>query len=277
MRGSEGTLSRTIENFDKRSSAEKQGLRINDVVMSVDGKNVLSLKDMLNILKDKKPGDTVKVKVDRAGKEYAYDVKLITRPVDSRYKSVRGYVQSRNGGGIIEGTWGRYWSDDTLPCEWQPAKPLDGAFDSEYEEFEYTVPEILKEGNYVIEIKSLNEAGEKDAVYSSARFTIDNGPPAAPKNLTGRREFAYVTLYWDGNAEGDLAGYNLYRKDSGEYKLLATLSESSLFYMDLAVKKHKRYSYKLKAFDNMNSESGYSNSCSFEAYEPVKKTSPPRR
>lgn len=263
MYASEGKLSCKIKYFDKKSNAKKEGLRINDIITSIDGRDVHNLQDILITLKSKNPNDVVKVKVFRDSKEYTYNVTLINNPTDSKYKKVRGRVQSFNNGGKIVRVWGRYGGDKMLRSSWTLCNPLDGAFDSKNEEYEYTVPEILGDGNYIIEIKSLNKVGEKDAVYSSIRFKVETGPPSAPKNLTGRRETWYIRLDWKENKERDLAEYRLYRKDDGEYKLLATLSDAMTYYFDTTIQKSKHYFYKLTAFDKSNNESGYLNFCSF--------------
>jgi len=90
--------------------------------------------------------------------------------INERRPSVRGFVTST--GGNITGVWGRYASQTA--STWTLAIPVDGAFDSVSEEFIYAPGEDLEDGEHYIEIKSLNEQGEKDAVYSKFYFTVSN-------------------------------------------------------------------------------------------------------
>ncbi|RLD17387.1 MAG: hypothetical protein DRI36_03955 [Caldiserica bacterium] len=79
--------------------------------------------------------------------------------ISNNQPSVSGSVTST--GGNITGVYGRYGSGRS---SWMLATPVDGTFDSPYEEFVYTVLGPLLDGEHIIEIKSLNEVGEKDAV-----------------------------------------------------------------------------------------------------------------
>ena len=63
----------TVEEF---SSAEKAGLKIGDVILAIDGKEVKTM-DELNELKNKHSiGDTIKIKYSRNGEEKEVDLTL---------------------------------------------------------------------------------------------------------------------------------------------------------------------------------------------------------
>lgn len=61
------------------SPAGKAGLKGGDVMVKFDGKDITSLADYAFVLRQKKPGDVVRVVVQRAGKEVAVDVTLEAR------------------------------------------------------------------------------------------------------------------------------------------------------------------------------------------------------
>ena len=58
---------------------------------------------------------------------------------------------------------------------WQPAIPVDGAFDSPNEAFTIQISTELTDGEHIIKIKSLNEVGEKDAVREKVEKGSGNG------------------------------------------------------------------------------------------------------
>jgi S1-C subfamily serine protease len=51
-----------------------------DIITEIDGKAVKTVQDIVSVVDAKKPGDTVKVKVHRDGKDRTLDVKLAQRP-----------------------------------------------------------------------------------------------------------------------------------------------------------------------------------------------------
>mgnify|MGYP004521878847 CR=1 FL=1 len=72
-----GIYIKTIEDF---SAGEKAGLKIGDVIIEADGTKITTM-DELNEIKNKKQiGDTIKLKVYRAGKEKTITVTLQEQP-----------------------------------------------------------------------------------------------------------------------------------------------------------------------------------------------------
>jgi membrane-associated protease RseP (regulator of RpoE activity) len=61
------------------SPADLAGLRGGDLLVEFDGKPVSNLEDYTYLLRSKKPGDVVRVKVRRAGQEVTAEVKLAER------------------------------------------------------------------------------------------------------------------------------------------------------------------------------------------------------
>lgn len=68
-----------ISGFADNSSAKASGLKEGDVVVKIDDHTINSSTALTEYIGLKRPGDQVKVTVDRGGKEYTYDVVLKSR------------------------------------------------------------------------------------------------------------------------------------------------------------------------------------------------------
>lgn len=90
----------------------------------------------------------------------------------------------------------------------------------------------------------------------------DTIAPAAPQNLliTGTSN-GHIAMSWDGNAEGDLAGYELYREDTTVpgFSKIASVDASTTSYSDTAVATDGNYNYYVVAFDSSFNRSTASN------------------
>ncbi|MEA2185198.1 MAG: hypothetical protein QOK16_209 [Solirubrobacteraceae bacterium] len=62
------------------SPADSGGVRIGDVIVKVDGKDVAAPEDIATAIEDRKPGDDVHIEVQRAGGRQSVGVTLGTRP-----------------------------------------------------------------------------------------------------------------------------------------------------------------------------------------------------
>ena len=65
-----------VDQIDKTSSAQKSGVKVGDVIIGVNGKEVKSSPELLGIIAEKSPGDKIKLTVDRKGKKLDFDVTL---------------------------------------------------------------------------------------------------------------------------------------------------------------------------------------------------------
>lgn len=86
-----------IYSFTDDSLADEAGLEIGDVITSVDGTEVDSYDDVVEQLKDKKPGDKVKIGYERNGEKGEAEVELIDRNSsdsnsDSPFSSSKGQM-----------------------------------------------------------------------------------------------------------------------------------------------------------------------------------------
>jgi serine protease Do len=64
-----------------KGPASEAGLQRNDVIRKIDGNPVKDNQDLLAMIASRKPGETVKLEILRAGETMKVDVKLTTRPV----------------------------------------------------------------------------------------------------------------------------------------------------------------------------------------------------
>lgn len=69
-----------VNEVSADSAAEKAGLKTDDVIKSISGKDVSKLKDLLELLKDKEPKDEVVIKIRRKDKELDFTLELMARP-----------------------------------------------------------------------------------------------------------------------------------------------------------------------------------------------------
>ena len=101
----------------------------------------------------------------------------------------------------------------------------------------------------------------------------DTTPPDAPTGLAATPGDAMVSLDWDDNAEGDLAGYNVYRSTtSGSgYGLLNGSLLTSSDYIDNSVTNDTTYYYVVTAEDTSANESTAS---SEDSATPTASTDP---
>jgi serine protease Do len=65
-----------ITDVDDESPAEKAGLKENDVISEIDGKEIKDVDDLRNKIKDIKEGDSYKIKYKRDGKSQTAEVKI---------------------------------------------------------------------------------------------------------------------------------------------------------------------------------------------------------
>jgi len=65
-----------VRNVKENSAAEEAGLKADDVIIAADGVDTKTTPELQEMIGKKNPGDIVKVKVIREGKEKLFDVKL---------------------------------------------------------------------------------------------------------------------------------------------------------------------------------------------------------
>jgi S1-C subfamily serine protease len=83
-----------VESVQDDSPAEKAGLRVGDIVLSVDGKDVTSSMDLRQALRDKKEGDSVRLDIlrGRARQTVVASVKVRDTPRALQLEDLRSVV-----------------------------------------------------------------------------------------------------------------------------------------------------------------------------------------
>ncbi|MGH9894024.1 MAG: hypothetical protein ACREA0_19000 [bacterium] len=102
----------------------------------------------------------------------------------------------------------------------------------------------------------------------------DTTPPAAPTGLTASAGNTQVTLDWNDNSEGDLAGYNVYRSTTsgGPYSKVNGPLVTASTYLDTGLTNTTTYYYVTTAVDTASNESGNSNQASATPSAPGSTT-----
>ena len=73
----EGIYVKDVETF---SAAEKAGVKIGDVIIQADGKDIKTMDELNEIKNSHNIGDEIKIKVNRDGKEEELTIKLGEQP-----------------------------------------------------------------------------------------------------------------------------------------------------------------------------------------------------
>lgn len=123
-------------------------------------------------------------------------------------------------------------------------------------------------------ITAVNAHGAESTHASTSAFRpTDSTPPAQPTGLTAQGTSSGIVLNWNDNAEGDLAGYNIYRASSaaGPFtKLNASLRTLSDFTDTTAPPAATSY-YRVSAVDASGNESTFA---TISAFRPEAGTTP---
>jgi M6 family metalloprotease-like protein len=90
-----------VDDFTPDSPAEKAGLKVGDLLLKVDGAAVGGSTHLVDILADKKPGDTVKIVARRDAKQIELKAELVAESLLDR-----GFTGRGNGRGGFRGRRG---------------------------------------------------------------------------------------------------------------------------------------------------------------------------
>jgi acid phosphatase type 7 len=99
--------------------------------------------------------------------------------------------------------------------------------------------------------------GPQLVVETSQAPAPDTTPPAAPSALTATGGDSSVALDWADNAEPDLAGYRVYRRNAdGTWPAVPLLSPTASAATDTTAVNGTSYAYRVTAVDSAGNESG---------------------
>jgi hypothetical protein len=118
-------------------------------------------------------------------------------------------------------------------------------------------------------VTRIHEAGKAESQFEGTDtpaekvFTHDVFPPAVPSGLqavfSGAGREPFIDLIWGPNVEADLAGYNIYRREStGEPVKLNSEPVKTPAFRDMKVNPGKTYFYSVSAVDVRGNESARS-------------------
>ena len=99
---------------------------------------------------------------------------------------------------------------------------------------------------------------------------IDDTPPFPPDGVFSVTGDDVVTIYWNANWEGDLAGYAVFRNDQpdGLYSHIDDVPADQTWYDDFDVLNGETWFYAVLAFDEDNNESDLSYELVFDTPRP---------
>ncbi len=78
------------EDGQGRQPASDAGIRVDDVITAVDGTVLTDSRQLVSLVSNKRPGDTVQLTYNRAGTERTASVRLGTRPGDEQMAAATG-------------------------------------------------------------------------------------------------------------------------------------------------------------------------------------------
>jgi fibronectin type 3 domain-containing protein len=127
--------------------------------------------------------------------------------------------------------------------------------------------EIASEGENSLEFWATDVYGN-EGPHTTVTIKIDNSAPNAPSlNSPTGNSNGEVSLSWSkptdnpSSANSGLKGYKIYRKSSGNYEVIATITNpDTTTYTDTGRSEGTTYYYKVTAIDNLDNESDLSNS-----------------
>lgn len=98
----EGAAGVRITSVQHGSGAAEAGLRTNDIIRSIEGREVNGIYELRNALNGIGPGDTIRIEIERAGETFARDVLMGARPEIPRFPGGRIQQMDRMGGPISQ-------------------------------------------------------------------------------------------------------------------------------------------------------------------------------
>jgi hypothetical protein len=155
------------------------------------------------------------------------------------------------------------WTTDELAGSFVDLGTVSGLLDqtvgdaTDGLEHEVTLTNLLPGTEYFLTVGSSDRAGNGPTESAEVSFTTlttaDVTPSAAPASLEGISGSQSITLAWDASVEADLAGYNVYRRGSGDDSFVALATNLTLpQYTDLSVQNETEYEYQITAVDRAN-------------------------
>ncbi|MCG2724825.1 MAG: four helix bundle protein [Elusimicrobia bacterium] len=161
--------------------------------------------------------------------------------------SITGYVSNPDLAGYsLEYGQGEY------PSSWSAIVSSDTANAIEGGVLAYWDINGLENGIYTLKLSAVeNPVSGTD---NTARLTVRiNAPPIVPTELAAIDVPAdngnQIKLDWLASSSAGLAAYRIYRKESGDFSLIASVSSNTLTYTDATAVTGSTFTYAARAFD----------------------------
>ncbi len=120
----------------------------------------------------------------------------------------------------------------------------------------------LPTGKHLYQVNAIDTLGLESPLSPEILVPVgDVTPPSPPANFTANASGSDAILDWDANGEDDLAGYNLYQEEAGEWRKLNTGLLATPGFTDPALL-NGTYTYRVTALDTTGNESEPSASAS---------------
>lgn len=121
--------------------------------------------------------------------------------------------------------------------------------------------EPIKYGPYRYVVAAIDRSGNEGVAEEIPIETIDEEPPAIPKNLVIKSDTGRISLTWDKNTESDLMGYLVYQtinkntSDDGYVLITPKPLPTNVFKQGLAKNSKNKFLYKVVAIDSTYNKS----------------------
>jgi len=186
-----------------------------------------------------------------------------TRDYDLYSKDRRGFSEYRfdvlNGAYIVKLHFNEtqhHWYTLRVFDVWIEGKKVLEDFDI-FDEVErnyaidYQFATVVKDGQLNITAKATKGETLLSGIYVFSRAP-DTVAPSKPRKFSAMDGYKQVILDWLDNPEDDIAHYNVYRSDGGNFIRIANAPTSR--YIDNAVEEHRIYNYYVRAVDIYHNE-----------------------
>ncbi len=213
--------------------------------------------------------------VDLSGNESAASTVSSATPADGTAPAAPGNLLAAPGDAVVSLSWTapadtdiaqyRVYRSLTSPVDTTPGTEITSV---QSDTLAYTNTGLTNGTEYFYAVTAVDTAGNQSSASAEKSATPTQAPdvtaPAAPVGLSAAAGDSKITLSWTANAEGDVAGYQVYRSASSGVlgTLLTTTGATATTYVDGTALNATAYFYVIKAIDLSSNVSAASNEVS---------------
>ena len=193
-------------------------------------------------------------------------------------------VRKITGNGLVTIEWcpnsetdlaGYYiWRDDDSDDEFELLEEVSSDASANVDRLSFVDKDVTNGHTYSYAVSAVDHDGNESELSPGQG---DTEPPAMPRGVRSITGDGLVTIEWFPNSEADLAGYSIWRDETGdeEFDLLGEVSSGLFadadrvsFFVDKDVINGRTYSYAVSAFDYDGNESELSTEQVFDTPRP---------